>query len=175
KCIQTFLNESTKKPISHIAVCPSDVPLTEPRLVAINSYDNVMRVYDRGAALPTATYSLVHALKGYKNRNWPIRSSFYRFREPVVPARTGSTEELVHSDINSRESDKLLEAQALLATGSADQFIYVYSLGQEEVGAVHTNAQDWRATQIEFILATFSPKSRCSCRDLLISRSASGP
>lgn len=68
----------------------------EPRYMAVNSYDNgkssqqkanimkkvlndgiVLRVYDRGMDPPKSDTRLVHALKGFKNKNWPIKSSFY--------------------------------------------------------------------------------------------------
>lgn len=68
----------------------------EPRYMAVNSYDNcklcnradlsdyvsytvhlVLRVYDRGMDPPKSDNRLVHTLKGFKNKNWPIRSSFY--------------------------------------------------------------------------------------------------
>lgn len=131
KCIHNFLNETTKKPISHIAACPADNPEEEPRYMAVNSYDNVMRVYDRGTTLPIASYNLIHALKGYKNKNWPIRSCFFKFKEgsPSVFGKAASTEDLE----NVSSAEKSMEASSLLATGSADPFIYVYSIGQQEV------------------------------------------
>lgn len=76
KCIHSCLNENTNKPISHISVCPLDTE--EYGLLGVNSYDNVMRVYERTIIPQTnLNYKLIHALKGYKNRNWPIRSSFF--------------------------------------------------------------------------------------------------
>ncbi|RUP45012.1 hypothetical protein BC936DRAFT_148731 [Jimgerdemannia flammicorona] len=49
--------------------------------MAVNSYDNVMRVYDRGLNPPISPSRLLHALKGFKNKNWPIKSSFYCGKE----------------------------------------------------------------------------------------------
>lgn len=40
RCVLSVLNEPTKKPISHISLCPSEVSDEEPRLMAVNSYDN---------------------------------------------------------------------------------------------------------------------------------------
>lgn len=37
----------------------------------------VLRVYDRGMDPPKSELRLVHSLKGFKNKNWPIKSSFY--------------------------------------------------------------------------------------------------
>ena len=56
----------------------------EPRIFAVNSYDNVMRVYDRGTGFSLNSFELMHALKGYKNKNWPIRSSFYKLRDGII-------------------------------------------------------------------------------------------
>jgi hypothetical protein len=68
--------------------------------MAINSYDNgnypklsllssctctnshlVLRVCDRGLDPPKSDMRLVHTLKGFKNKNWPIKSSFYTGKE----------------------------------------------------------------------------------------------
>lgn len=136
KCIQSSLNEASKKPISHIAACPSDIPEEEARYIAVNSYDNVMRVYDRGTTnMPISSYTLVHALKGYKNKNWPIRSCFYKGGTVPLFGRGASSEDvgLIESSQRDISSEKNLEAKTLLATGSADPFVYVYSLGQGEV------------------------------------------
>ena len=42
KCIQSFLNEATKKPISHISILPS--PIEGEQIMAVNSYDNGIEV-----------------------------------------------------------------------------------------------------------------------------------
>jgi hypothetical protein len=41
----------------------------------------VMRVYDRGFSPPKTAPRLLHALKGYKNKNWPIKSAFYHGKD----------------------------------------------------------------------------------------------
>ncbi len=46
--------------------------------MAVNSFDNFLRVYDRGMDPPESNLKLLHTLKGPKNKNWPIRSAFYR-------------------------------------------------------------------------------------------------
>ncbi|ORY42729.1 WD40 repeat-like protein [Rhizoclosmatium globosum] len=96
KALQVLLNEPTRKPISHISVCPMANGDEEPRYIGVNSYDNVMRVYDRGFAPPEHVPRMVHALKGYKNKNWPIKSSFHRLKEAAVSStkRTNSTDDL---------------------------------------------------------------------------------
>ena len=49
----------------------------EPQLLAVNSYDNIIRIYDRAHSNPMASYNLLYTLKGYINKNWPIKSSFF--------------------------------------------------------------------------------------------------
>ncbi|KAI9011460.1 WD40-repeat-containing domain protein [Gaertneriomyces semiglobifer] len=97
-----FLVSPTKKPISHISIYPTtplETPTTAPttapttttsttttttitapdRFCAVNSYDNLLRVFDRGThPLPThnTDYRLLCALKGSKNKNWPIKSAW---------------------------------------------------------------------------------------------------
>ncbi|KND05183.1 uncharacterized protein SPPG_00847 [Spizellomyces punctatus DAOM BR117] len=140
KCISSYLNEPTKKPISHVTVCYSDRD-EEPRYMTVNSYDNVMRVYDRGFSPPHSEQRLIHALKGYKNKNWPIKSSFYQLREVKQGLKRGGSQDEIYSkgelptnstDNISQEKDRSGESTMLLATGSADPFVYVYSVGGTE-------------------------------------------
>ncbi|KAJ3365224.1 hypothetical protein GGF32_009729 [Allomyces javanicus] len=51
QCLETVLNEPSRKPISHLAVSKMEDD-DEPRYMGVNSYDNVIRVYDRGYAPP---------------------------------------------------------------------------------------------------------------------------
>lgn len=53
-----------------------------------------MRVYDRGIESPYTSYNLLHAIKGYKNKNWPIKSSFYKIRDPMINGRGPSADDL---------------------------------------------------------------------------------
>ncbi|KAJ3284162.1 hypothetical protein HDU79_008433 [Rhizoclosmatium sp. JEL0117] len=134
KALQVLLNEPTRKPISHISVCPMANGDEEPRYIGVNSYDNVMRVYDRGFAPPEHVPRMVHALKGYKNKNWPIKSSFHRLKEAAVSStkRTNSTDDLFikgdalfdGSDLDKQHGEPIM----LLATGSADPYVYLYNI-----------------------------------------------
>lgn len=49
-CVQSHLNEPTGKPISHITTARRFVERSgeEPRFMGVNSYDNVLRIWDRG-------------------------------------------------------------------------------------------------------------------------------
>ncbi|KAJ3022998.1 hypothetical protein HKX48_004621 [Thoreauomyces humboldtii] len=140
KCVHAFTNEPTRKPISHVTVCYNDGD-EEPRYMAVNSYDNVMRVYDRGFSPPSSEQRLVHALKGYKNKNWPIKSSFYRFKDGKSGLKRGGSQEdmygksdmpLAQGDGINAEKERFSDSAQLLATGSADPFVYVYSVGGPE-------------------------------------------
>ncbi|KAI8588021.1 WD40-repeat-containing domain protein [Geranomyces variabilis] len=140
KCVHAFSNEPTKKPISHVTVCYNDGD-EEPRYMAVNSYDNVMRVYDRGFSPPTSQERLIHALKGYKNKNWPIKSSFYRFKDGKSGLKRGGSQEdmygkgdipVTQADGISAEKERFSDSTQLLATGSADPFVYVYNVGGPE-------------------------------------------
>jgi COMPASS component SWD3 len=54
-CIQTQLNELTQKPISHIATSGRGHG-EEPRWLGVSSYDNIVRIWDRGISpQPDAT------------------------------------------------------------------------------------------------------------------------
>lgn len=145
KMLNSHLNETTNKPISHISML-SSTETDEYKLLAVNSYENVMRVYERTLSSNNLSYKLMHALKGYKNRNWPIRSSFYYNKEGIFTLKIGITflnknsgssddiygKDLPQEDENIYDRHKC-ETMALLATGSADPYIYIYSLGHSEV------------------------------------------
>jgi len=74
-------NDKGRRPISHIHISPTRDNDQEGRFLATNSYDNYIRVYDRGAMLLGSNNDLslkpLHALKGPQNRSWPIQSSFF--------------------------------------------------------------------------------------------------
>lgn len=73
------------KPLSHIEISApldsherADGAADDGRYVAVNSYDNVLRVYERTqAGAHPGRLELMHSLKGHHNKNWPIRSSWY--------------------------------------------------------------------------------------------------
>jgi len=158
----TILNEAASRPITHIT---SSLPGNGySRMLAVNSYDNVLRVYDSGA-LSTRNLSrnaenrpatpspppqafagqseggrLVQPMRvpclvtltGHRNKNWPIRSSFY------CPVDSGGSPdpswlnspqtEALREELNVEDQD--LSTRMLLATGSASTSVYVFSLGR---------------------------------------------
>ncbi|KAI9209632.1 WD40-repeat-containing domain protein [Polychytrium aggregatum] len=143
KSVLSIDNPGNKKPISHITVCQQQGSDDEPRYMAVNSYDNVIRVYDRGFTPPTSAQRLIHSLKGHKNKNWPIKSSFFHYRDGQglgSAKRANSHSDLLYlkdsetesSDGNRTNKDKSAEPNILLATGSSDPSVYIYSVGGAE-------------------------------------------
>ncbi|KAI8384092.1 WD40-repeat-containing domain protein [Blakeslea trispora] len=150
KCISSILNDPSKMPITHISVGRRSTDASrraiddydEPRYMALNSYDNILRVYDRGMDPPKSDLRLVHSLKGFKNKNWPIKSSFYcgsgynssiLSKPHTVPEVYGDTDLAPNpSDYHSFDAQEPKEEKSvLLATGSADPYAYLYNVGED--------------------------------------------
>ncbi|CAO3606838.1 unnamed protein product [Cunninghamella echinulata] len=147
KCISYISNESDHMPITHITIGKRRTDASrravddydEPRYMAVNSYDNLLRVYDRGMDPPTSTLRQVHTLKGFTNKNWPIKSSFYCGSEynssiisrPTSTANDDSDKSNIKRDyFSSTELGPKEEKSVLLATGSADPYAYLYNVGE---------------------------------------------
>jgi len=71
--------DNSNKPISHVNVSRGNE--SEGRYLAVNSYSNVLRVYDRGASGTLKTMALIGSFSGHKNQNWPIKSSFFCWKK----------------------------------------------------------------------------------------------
>ncbi|KAK3826529.1 MAG: WD40-repeat-containing domain protein [Linnemannia elongata] len=137
KVLQAILNEPTKKPISHLAVSKqrgsldgvslAETEEPESRWLAVNSYDNVIRVYDRGFEPPTTMPRLVYSLKGYRNKHWPIKSAFFHGKD----CKTGKVRGGDGDEAPSTVSDKdiPLESSLILASGSMDPYVYLFDVG----------------------------------------------
>ena len=90
-----------------------------------------MRIYKRTNPSQDDTwpYTVSLALKGYVNKNWPIRSSFFHRQSGKI----------IHSDDFEYKGSYYLEhgekqeEQSLVATGSADPHIYLYDLSSGKV------------------------------------------
>ena len=104
-------NDPHNKPISHLHCLHTSAIQGRPgnehveddeddhdqrTLIATNSFDDVLRVYEsrrdtgvgKGGGVDAATtngdtddFRLLYELKGVKNQNWPIKSAFYRGKE----------------------------------------------------------------------------------------------
>ncbi|CDF40849.1 unnamed protein product [Chondrus crispus] len=73
-------NDANHRPITHVHTSPPTSVEDYGRFMAVNSYDNFLRVYDRGSSLlkgEKPELKAVHALSGIKNTHWPIKSSFF--------------------------------------------------------------------------------------------------
>ncbi|ORY51198.1 WD40 repeat-like protein, partial [Neocallimastix californiae] len=124
KCVNSILNEQKGQPVSHITVSKRFLDDEEPRYLSVNSYDNIIRVYDRGFSPPSKQCKNVLSLKGYKNRNWPIKSSFnyYSIEKSGILGMPSS-------------SDENLRANRTEQTNS-DSYAYIYSLKLNQEGFV---------------------------------------
>lgn len=66
--------------ITHVHNSPPTPGANHGRYMAVNSYDDFLRVYDRGSFIfqhKDAELKLIHELRGPKNNNAPIKSSFF--------------------------------------------------------------------------------------------------
>lgn len=140
KCVNSILNEQRGQPVSHIAVSKRIIDDEEPRYLSVNSYDNIIRVYDRGFSPPSKQCKTVLSLKGYKNRNWPIRSSsnYYNIEKSSRLGMPSTNDEDIlsnRSDNTNFKNDKS-DLTALLATGSSDSYTYIYSLKLNQEGYI---------------------------------------
>ncbi|KAI8646785.1 WD40-repeat-containing domain protein [Parasitella parasitica] len=149
QCISSKLNDPSKMPITHISIGRRSTDASrraiddydEPRYMALNSYDNLLRVYDRGMDPPKSELRLVHSLKGFKNKNWPIKSSFYcgsGYNSSILSKPSATNDVYGDSDLAPNPGDYLFdshepreEKSVLLATGSADPYAYLYNVGED--------------------------------------------
>jgi COMPASS component SWD3 len=119
----------SNKPISHLHVSKGND--SEGRYLAVNSYSNVLRVYDRGSG-PLKTMALIGSFSSHKNQNWPIKSSFF--------VGKGYQSTLTQEEANTKDEDDEedttidINASFLIATGSADNNAYIYDVGRSKEG-----------------------------------------
>eukprot|EP00510_Aplanochytrium_minuta_P003355 CAMPEP_0184008016 /NCGR_PEP_ID=MMETSP0954-20121128/1701_1 /TAXON_ID=627963 /ORGANISM="Aplanochytrium sp, Strain PBS07" /LENGTH=524 /DNA_ID=CAMNT_0026287003 /DNA_START=151 /DNA_END=1722 /DNA_ORIENTATION=+ len=136
------LVDSAQRPISHISSSPA-LSNSFGRLVAVNSYDNLLRVYssknlnselssfngDTNIAKdePHCGLDFAVSVKGHRVKNWPIKCSF-----------SGVLAKQRNSKSQTRKSDESL----LLATGSATHSAYVFLIQAGSYG--RSNGGDHR-------------------------------
>ncbi|GMF36550.1 unnamed protein product [Phytophthora fragariaefolia] len=154
--------------ISHVHASPASDGGDDGRFLGVNSYDNVLRVYDRRSKLISSRSTrrgpggssdsgdndqlqLVCSVTGHKNKNWPIKSSFfrgdgYKYKLALPPrgrlagglgsgSASGSRRKLTDGDgedfadpSGERGSMDSSREALLLATGSADRHIYLHEV-----------------------------------------------
>ncbi|RLN14375.1 hypothetical protein BBJ28_00022719 [Nothophytophthora sp. Chile5] len=159
----SVLNDPAGHAISHVHASPTGDGREDGRFLGVNSYDNVLRVYDRRAKLISSRggsgrggdndqLQLAFSVSGHKNKNWPIKSSFfrgdgYKYKLALPPrgrlagglgggsTGSGSRRKLTDGDGEdftdpSGERGALDAAREtlLLATGSADRHIYLHDV-----------------------------------------------
>ncbi|RQM14484.1 hypothetical protein DD237_004739 [Peronospora effusa] len=163
----SVLNDPARHAISHVHASPASDGGDDGRFLGVNSYDNVLRVYDRRSKLISSRSSrrgpgggsdshddqlqLVCSVSGHKNKNWPIKSSFfrgdgYKYKLALPPrgrlggglgggSSTSSRRKLTDGDGEdfedpSGEHGSMDSAREtlLLATGSADRHIYLHEV-----------------------------------------------
>ena len=132
--LRSIQNELDNRPISHISVSPKFS--TNKRLISVNAYDNVLRVYDKD-------FHLLHKCTGHHNRNWPIRASFYMGERYTPSNRTLTSGRGAVKDSDDTKQRPIhasgpsidMATSMLLATGSSDKYAYIYDVGGEEGSA----------------------------------------
>lgn len=91
--LDTTYNDDNHRPITHVHTSPPTLGEGYGRFMAVNSYDNYLRVYDRGSFMykgKKPELMPVHALRGVYNTHWPIKSSFFLGAD-YQPPRSGAT------------------------------------------------------------------------------------
>ncbi|CEG46463.1 WD40 repeat-containing protein [Plasmopara halstedii] len=164
----TVLNDPAGHAISHVHASPANDGGDDGRFLGVNSYDNILRVYDRRSKLISSRTTrrgpnggsnrydsdqleLVCSVSGHKNRNWPIKSSFfrgdgYKYKLALPPrgwlqggfgASSGSVSrreltDAVREDFADTSGEHgsmdASREMLLLATGSADRHIYLHEM-----------------------------------------------
>jgi len=163
RCLSSRLVSEARKPISCVSLSPplaarsqamrgisgGTAQVGEDSLLAVNSYDDTLRVYSpQQYALPVGTsveteaepqekpkycfLESMHQLRGHKNRSWPIKSSVYvgcdytRQRRPAV--ESGLMDATDAAEMDDPAARNSVNTAVLLATGSADTCCYVYDI-----------------------------------------------
>ncbi|KAA8500017.1 Protein will die slowly [Porphyridium purpureum] len=141
--LSVIYNEEEHRPITHVLASPAFGDEEDGRYLSVNSYDNFLRVYDRGhmlwgSAADSNMFKPLHAFLGPINRSWPIRSSFFRADNTAHHPRGGELDDDVGIDDDGamRGSADGINTAAhqpvLLASGSADGNAYVFEVGSSE-------------------------------------------
>ncbi|ETW07291.1 hypothetical protein, variant [Aphanomyces invadans] len=135
----SLLNDEGHHAISHVHASPAGRQGDEDgRYLAVNSYDNILRVYDRGSKLISRAQDpiqLAYYVTGHKNKNWPIKSSFFRGEgynyKLSLPSARYLHRKLTDGDGDDgsyTDRDVASQEVMLLATGSSDNRIYVHDV-----------------------------------------------
>jgi len=107
KCIRTTSNDGDKhKPISYISLSNPSLESSD-QMFAVNSYDNMLRVYDyeprsvgASGVLEEDPLRAKYKLSSHKNKNWPIKSSFFVGRNAKVGHASSNNPSGARNQIN---------------------------------------------------------------------------
>jgi len=149
------------KPISHVHCSRPARGDTEGKFVAVNCYDNVLRVYKRtiglgrgaiglgrgdekttSAEAPASStpqpsppkMRLLHALEGHRNQNWPIKSSFFHGPEYEIGALWRVEKKESIGDDNEDGDKETLGSRA--AAKTLDESLILATGSADKPGAV---------------------------------------
>ncbi|KAJ2797640.1 hypothetical protein H4R20_005112 [Coemansia guatemalensis] len=131
--MQLVSTEGQKQAISHISVVRNEKSGTE--YMAANSYDNVLRVYDRVDDSSVPTPRVIQELRGIRCRNWPIKNAFLDPRVAQDQLLGLYDDDYYELDTRSQSEAKGLRSMLFLITGSAEPFAYLYNLNTHLKGA----------------------------------------
>ncbi|KAJ2504550.1 hypothetical protein IWW47_002477, partial [Coemansia sp. RSA 2052] len=118
--------DAQRRAISHISVVKNEKSGTE--FMATNSYDNVLRVYDRVDDPSVPTPRVIHELRGIRSRNWPIKNAFLDPRVSQDQLLGLYDDDYFELDTRSQSEARGLRSMLFLVTGSAEPFAYLYKL-----------------------------------------------
>ncbi|KAF2070687.1 hypothetical protein CYY_007988 [Polysphondylium violaceum] len=136
--VDTFEIAPENRPISAISI--SRGKEDDGRFLAVNSYDNVIRVYDRSkVSMASHPYSLspmtlLHSLTGHKNKNWPIKSSIFvgkDYNDGIGHVKRGESDNksIIEEEDDEENITNDINQSVLLATGSSDYNAYIFDIG----------------------------------------------
>jgi len=130
--VSNVSSEGKHVPISSVHVTKASRTDEEGRYLGVNCYDNILRVYDRGTSssvianpLSTTRMELLHSMSGHKNKNWPITSSFFVGKNRQLFGHHNRSDSDSDHEV---EEEKTVDESFLLATGSADNQVYIYNV-----------------------------------------------
>ncbi|KAJ1888633.1 hypothetical protein LPJ66_008472 [Kickxella alabastrina] len=119
-------SDTQRHAISHISVVKNEKSGTE--YMATNSYDNVLRVYDRVDDPSVPTPRVIHELQGIRSRNWPIKNAFLDPRVAQEKLMGLYDDDYYELDTRSQSEARGLRSMLFLITGSAEPLAYLYKL-----------------------------------------------
>ncbi|CAM6097900.1 unnamed protein product [Calypogeia fissa] len=144
-CVDTVFNEDLHKPITSLDMShTSDVHGDDGVHIAVNSYDNVLRVYDKFSVIEQPQMRMTglrhpeHSITGTRTKNWPIKSTLFQGHDYWQSVRKRWPRELDGLSTNGGSHMRSTDAQLsqdlnvhdalLLATGSADNYAYIFDV-----------------------------------------------